>query len=131
MYNFNHERWMINVMTQSIARKVIDECIKWATQRMVFGKPLINQPIIREKLARMCSAQESVSHWLENLTYQMNNMSYNEMSVKLAGPIALNKMQTTKVSAMIANEACQIFGGRGITRTGMGKICERFYRSYK
>jgi len=131
MYNFNHERWMINVMTISNCRKVIDECIKWANQRYVFGKKLIKQPIIKEKLSRMSAGLESVSHWLENITYQMNNMNYNEMSNKMAGPIALNKMQCTKVSALIASEAVQIFGGRGITRTGMGKVVERFYRSYK
>lgn len=40
-------------------------------------------------------------------------------------------MQTTKTSCLISNEACQIFGGRAITRTGMGKYVERMQKSYK
>lgn len=68
MFNFNHERWMINVMTQGFCRRIIDECFKWAKLRKVFGKPLIEQPVIREKLARMCAALESVSSWLEFIT---------------------------------------------------------------
>jgi len=48
-------------------------------------------------------------------------MSWAESQKKLGGPIALNKMQSTKVAALVSNEACQIFGGRAITRSGMGK----------
>jgi len=68
MFNFNHERWMINIMTQAGCRKIIEECFKWAKLRKVFGKPLLNQPVIREKLAHMCAQLESVSCWLEDIT---------------------------------------------------------------
>lgn len=68
MFNFNHERWMINVMTLAACRKGIDECYKWAVLRKVFGKPLIEQPVIRSKLADMCANVEAAGQWLENLT---------------------------------------------------------------
>ena len=32
---------------------------------------------------------------------------------------------------MVADNAAQIFGGRGVTRTGMGKRIEEFVRCYK
>jgi len=85
--------------------------------------------VIREKLAHMCGQLEAVSHWTENITYQMCNMDFKTAQIKLGGVIALNKMQTTMTSKLIANEACQIFGGRAITRTGMGKFVERMQRS--
>ena len=34
------------------------ETFKWAMQRKVFGKPLIEQPVIREKLAQMLGAKQ-------------------------------------------------------------------------
>lgn len=42
MANFNHERWMIVCGTHRGNRAVLEDCFKWANQRKVFGKPLIN-----------------------------------------------------------------------------------------
>jgi hypothetical protein len=28
---------------------VVEECLKWASQRFVFGKPLLAQAVIRQK----------------------------------------------------------------------------------
>lgn len=58
-------------------------------------------------------------------------MSYLEQSKKLAGPISLLKFQATRVAHNVSDDACQIFGGRGITRTGMGRSIESFQRTYK
>ena len=63
--------------------------IRWATQRKVFGKPLISQAVIRHKLAGMISRAESVQAWLENVTYQMCNMAYKEQAQKLAGYVVV------------------------------------------
>lgn len=56
----------------------------------------------------------------------MTQMDYIEQSKKLAGPIALAKLKATRVAHNIADEACQIFGGRGITKTGMGALVEKW-----
>ena len=108
---------------------------RWTAQRKAFGKPLNSQAVIRSKLAIMIQMVESVQNWLENITYQMNNMvrflnnpqilplthlprtqSYQEQATKLAGSIGLLKMYSTKCAQQIATDAVQIFGGRGITR---------------
>ena len=88
---------------------------RWATQRIVFGKPLASQPVIRSKLAKLISRIETCQNWFESVTYQMNNvsecspsstissfaryiyntrnlqMNYRQQSDKLAGPIGLLK----------------------------------------
>lgn len=131
MYNFNHERWLIIAGVNRGSREIISDCFKWSMQRRVFGKRLIDQPVIRLKLAEMVAQLESVQSWFENLTYQMTKMSYNEQAQKLAGPIALCKYQSTRVATLISDHAVQIFGGRGITRTGMGNRVEHFQRTFK
>mmetsp|Transcript_10047 Transcript_10047/g.13675 ORF Transcript_10047/g.13675 Transcript_10047/m.13675 type:complete len:522 (-) Transcript_10047:148-1713(-) len=131
MDNFNHERWMIVCGVNRASRLIVEECLKWANQRMVFGKNLMAQPVIRNKLAHMTAQVEAVHNWLENLTYQMCKMSHAEQVKFLAGPIALLKLQSTRVSGFVLDEACQIFGGRAITRTGMGQVIERYQRSQK
>ncbi|GAN04906.1 acyl-CoA dehydrogenase-like protein [Mucor ambiguus] len=131
MFNFSHERVYICAAVTGASRAIVEDCFKWAVQRKVFGKRLIDQPVIRNKLASMVAQLEAVESWLENITYQMCNMPYLEQSVKLAGPIGLLKYQVTRVSHNIADDACQIFGGRAITKTGMGRTVEAFQRTYK
>ncbi|OJA17931.1 hypothetical protein AZE42_03489 [Rhizopogon vesiculosus] len=96
--NFNHERWMVTASSLSAQRVVVDECLKWTNQRIAFGKPLHAQAVIRAKLAAMISRVEACQAWVENITLQMNNMSYHEQSDKLAGSIALLKQYAISAS---------------------------------
>jgi len=127
--NFNHERWVMICSSARSQRLIVEECLKWTTQRVAFGKPLHSQAVIRAKLAAMISRAEAVQAWLENLTYQMNNMSYKQQARSLAGPLGLLKMTSTKFAQETATDAVQIFGGRGITRTGMGQFIEHYHRT--
>ncbi|RYP27649.1 hypothetical protein DL767_007579 [Monosporascus sp. MG133] len=129
--NFNHERWTMACASIRQSRIVVEECLKWAHQRLVFGKRLIDQPVIRQKLAKMIALVEANQSWLETITYQMCNMPYKEQSKHLGGPIGLLKMSITRAAHEIADEAVQIFGGRGLTQSGMGKVIEMFHRTYK
>ncbi|KAJ7637691.1 acyl-CoA dehydrogenase [Mycena polygramma] len=127
--NFNHERWGMTCGSISSQRMIVEECMKWASQRKVFGKPLTSQPVIRSKLAAMISRVESAQAWLENITYQMCHMNYKQQSTHLAGQIALLKMYATRTAQETATDAVQIFGGRGITQGGMGKHIEHYART--
>ncbi|KYK60546.1 Acyl-CoA dehydrogenase/oxidase [Drechmeria coniospora] len=129
--NFNHERWTMACGSVRISRTIVEECLKWANQRLVFGKRLIDQPVIRLKLAKMISLVEANQSWLETVTYQMCHMPYKQQAQHLAGPIGLLKMSCTRAAHEIADEAVQIWGGRGLTQTGMGKHIEMFNRTYK
>ncbi|PRP82386.1 hypothetical protein PROFUN_10162 [Planoprotostelium fungivorum] len=129
--NFNHERWVMVTAAVRGARTIVEECIKWAVQRKVFGKPLVSQAVIRNKLAAMISLCESHQAWLENVTYQMTKMNYKQQSKYLAGQIGLLKASATRASHFIADQAVQILGGRGITKTGMGSKVENFARTVK
>jgi alkylation response protein AidB-like acyl-CoA dehydrogenase/predicted heme/steroid binding protein len=131
MANFLSERWIIVHSFLGPMRKVIADCYRWAMQRKAFGKRLIDQPVIRYKLAEMSAAIEALDAWCESITYQMDKMSFMEQASKLAAPVALLKFHTTRTAVMVADNACQIFGGRAVTRTGMGKHIEAFQRSYK
>jgi alkylation response protein AidB-like acyl-CoA dehydrogenase len=127
----NGYRWMMVSAVVRMSRLVTEECMKWASQRLVFGAKLISQPVIRQKLAKMISHCEANQAWLENITYQMTQMPYKMQSQHLAGPIGLLKMFATRSAHEIADEAVQIFGGRALTQTGMGRTIEMFHRTYK
>ena len=131
MANFNHERWFICCIASAFARDVVAECYRWAIGRMAFGKRLIDQPVIRFKLAEMTAILECTDAWVDSITHQMNTMTPLEQFEKLAAPIALCKFQTTRAGVKLADHAAQILGGRGVTRTGMGRLIESFKNEVK
>ncbi|CAJ1418435.1 unnamed protein product [Effrenium voratum] len=129
MSNFNHERWMITTVCIARARTCTEETFKWAMQRKVFGKPLIEQPVIREKLAQMFAGVETCTQMLYDITYNMNSMG--SQGAEVGARIALLKYQTTRMNHLVADNAVQVLGGRGVTQTGMGRVVEVFSRMYK
>eukprot|EP00440_Ansanella_granifera_P063877 gb/GFBE01069251.1/.p1 GENE.gb/GFBE01069251.1/~~gb/GFBE01069251.1/.p1 ORF type:complete len:517 (+),score=133.03 gb/GFBE01069251.1/:1-1551(+) len=129
MSNFNHERWMIAVVCIARARLATEETFKWAMQRKVFGKQLVEQPVIREKLAQMFAGVEGCTLMLYDVTYNMNVMGPS--GAEIGSKIALLKYQTTRMNHLVADNAVQVFGGRGVSSGGMGRVVETFSRMYK
>mmetsp|Transcript_36297 Transcript_36297/g.67509 ORF Transcript_36297/g.67509 Transcript_36297/m.67509 type:complete len:515 (-) Transcript_36297:196-1740(-) len=124
MYNFNHERWFICQVLLGQMRAALTDAFMWARQRKVFGKPLIEQAVIRNKLASSIAALESIQSYSEVLTYDMSKSKNGPVGDRLAGPIAMFKYQSTRTAWMIADNTVQILGGRGVTHTGMGAKIE-------
>lgn len=126
MFNFNHERWLIVQNLIGQARAALTDTFMWAKQRKIFGKALIDQPVIRNKLAAAAADLEGVQSLIESVTYDMCKTPEGPHSSRLAGPIAMMKYYATRGSWSIADNCVQIMGGRGITRTGMGAKVEGF-----
>jgi len=131
MANFNHERWLICAGVMGGIRVILKECFLWCMQREVFGKNLMSQPVIRNKLAKMIGSIESLEGYMESITYQMANMEHASAMTELGGPTAILKYQTTRIMTLVVDEACQLFGGRALTASGMGKNVEIIQRTYK
>ena len=129
--NFNHERWVMCCGTIRGARLALEEALLWTNQRKAFGRPLTSQAVIRQKLGKLMADVESAQAWLEALTFQMNQLSYKEQSKYLAGHIALLKAWATRVSTEVAETVVNLFGGRGLTKTGMGRGAVAFYHGVK
>ncbi|XRB11950.1 Acyl-CoA dehydrogenase [Pseudoscourfieldia marina] len=122
MFNFNHERWVMCATIVAYSRVLLDEAMRWAFVRKVFGKALIEQPVIREKLANMTSRIEAAHAWVESVTFQM---CQDSKAKHLAGQIALLKAHCSEVMWKCVDDAQQVLGGRGITQSGMGAKVER------
>ncbi|ORY87660.1 acyl-CoA dehydrogenase [Protomyces lactucae-debilis] len=128
--NFSHERWMMCCSSIRMQRNIYEECMKWANQRKVFGKLLIEEPVIRQKLGRMITLCESSQSWLEQVSDQMDKMNYDEQNKYLNGRIALLKMFATRCEGEISDLAVSIFGGRALTKGGMGNRVENHMRTF-
>jgi alkylation response protein AidB-like acyl-CoA dehydrogenase len=79
----------------------------------------------------MISLVEANQAWIEQIAYQMCHMSYAQQSKLLGGPIGLSKSFATRSAHEIADDASNIFGGRALTQSGMGRLVEMFSRTNK
>ncbi|KAJ3119584.1 hypothetical protein HK098_005320 [Nowakowskiella sp. JEL0407] len=131
MHNFNHERMGIAIQATRFARVCYSESLLYAHKRRTFGKKLIEHPVIRQKLANMARQIEATHAWMESLIYQTTRMEHTHQMLKLGGPIALLKAQSTQTFEYCAREAAQIFGGLSYSRGGVGEKVERLYREVR
>ncbi len=115
MSNFNQERMGIVIQATRFARVCLEESMKYAHKRRTFGKKLVDHPVIRNKLAQMAMKVEATHSWMENILYQTMKMEEEQQMLKLGGPIALLKAQSTQTFEYCAREAAQIFGGLSYT----------------
>jgi acyl-CoA dehydrogenase len=97
-------------------------------KREAFGKALIEQPVVRNRLARAGAELETLQAWVDQFVYQMTQLTKAEADVKLGGLTALAKAKAGMVFNECAQTAMLLFGGNGYTRTGQGEIAERMYR---
>ncbi|XEV04783.1 hypothetical protein FSHL1_010070 [Fusarium sambucinum] len=72
--NLNHERLAISIGVVSTARAALSAAFSYVLKREAFGKTLMEQPVVRNRLARAGAELESVSAWTEQLVYQLSNL---------------------------------------------------------
>lgn len=129
--NFNHERLFIGTQALRCARVCLEDAIEYAQGRTTFGKKLIEQPVIRQKIAHMSRETEAAWAWLESLVYQLDHMSLQESELFLAGTTGQFKSHAGIVLEHVVREAVQIMGGVGLTRGGRGARVEQIWRDVK
>ncbi|KAK2811061.1 hypothetical protein FQN50_002396 [Emmonsiellopsis sp. PD_5] len=128
MTNFNHERLTIAVGVTRQARVALSAAFEYCLKREAFGKTLMDQPVVRHRLAKAGAELETMWAWVEQFIYQLSNLSKEEGDFRLGGLTALAKAKAGMVLNECAQVAVLLFGGSGLTRTGQGEIAERIMR---
>ncbi|KAF2272572.1 short-chain specific acyl-CoA dehydrogenase mitochondrial precursor [Westerdykella ornata] len=128
MTNFNHERLTIAIGATRQARVALAAATEYILKREAFGKPLVEQPVVRHRLAKAGALLESQWAWVEQFVYQMTQLPKETADIELGGLTAMVKAQ----SGIVLNECAQcaqlLFGGNGYTKSGQGELIERIYR---
>ncbi|KAK3698468.1 hypothetical protein LTR37_016939 [Vermiconidia calcicola] len=128
MTNFNHERLSIAISATRQARVALSSAFAYTLKREAFGKPLMDNAVVRHRLAKCGALLESHWSWVESFVYQMCKMKKEDADVELGGLTAAAKAHTGIVLKECADCAVLLFGGNGYTRTGQGEIAERMWR---
>ena len=127
MTNFNHERLTIAVGVTRTARVALSSAFEYCMKREAFGKTLMEQPVVRHRLAKAAAELESLQAWVDQFLYQMCKLSKEEADIRLGGLTAMLKAKAGLVLKECAQCAVILFGGNGYTRTGMGEIVESMF----
>jgi len=124
MQNFNHERLTISIEANRLARTALSAAFEYCMKREAFGKTLMDQPVVRHRLAKAGAQLESHWAWVENFVYQMTQMNEQRANMELGGLTALAKAQAGLVLNECAQCALLLFGGNGYTKSGQGEVAE-------
>lgn len=105
-----------------IAQGAYEAALKYAKERIQFGKPIARQQIISFKLADMATKLRCARF----LVYSAAEMKQNHENYGMEAAMA--KQYASDVCLEIVNDALQIHGGAGYLK---GMDVERFYRDAK
>ncbi|KXX74902.1 Long-chain specific acyl-CoA dehydrogenase, mitochondrial [Madurella mycetomatis] len=128
MTNFNHERLGIATGTTRQARVALSAAFAYVLKREAFGKPLVEQPVVRHRLAKAGALLESLTAWVEQFAFQMTQLPTEQADILLGGLTALLKAHAGMVFKECADVSVLLFGGNGYTRSGQGMLAEMLYR---
>ncbi len=110
MKNLEIERITISGISLGIAQACVDQCLKYANERIQFGKPIGRHQLIQKMLAEMISETNMVRNFLYNVAYEYDR------GVKGPEIAAQVKLMIPKTVTKIALDAIQLHGGYGYSR---------------
>jgi short/branched chain acyl-CoA dehydrogenase len=115
-------RIAIAALATGMIQGCIDECVRYATERTAFGRPIGEHQAIAFKIADL----EVAAHASRHLYYNAAWRRAQGLPYKMEASIA--KLYSSEQAVTAAREATQIFGGYGfMTESRVG----RFYQDAK
>jgi alkylation response protein AidB-like acyl-CoA dehydrogenase len=115
-------RISIAALSLGIAKGAYQAALKYAKERVQFGKPIAQHQAIAFKLADMATTIEAS----ELLIYKAVGKKNTNQKVTLDGAMA--KYYSSEVAVQVSTDAVQVLGGYGYTKDFP---VERFYRDSK
>jgi alkylation response protein AidB-like acyl-CoA dehydrogenase len=105
---FQTERSGVAAMALGIVDRCLELSLKYARERVQFGRPIGDYQLIQDKLARMEVARMN----LQNLVFRTIELSAQGKSMSFAEASAM-KLYSARAAVEVAMEAVQVYGGNG------------------
>jgi hypothetical protein len=105
---FQTERSGVAAMALGMVDRCLELSLKYARERVQFGRPIGEYQLIQDKLARMEVARMN----LQNLVFRTIELSANGKTMSFAEASAM-KLYAARAAVEVAMEAVQVYGGNG------------------
>ncbi|MEO5659253.1 MAG: acyl-CoA dehydrogenase family protein, partial [Polaromonas sp.] len=114
--------------TSGLMRQSLSIALNHTAQRQAFGKPLIEQPLMRNVLADLAIESEAACALSIRLarSFDHQNEAHEQALSRLLTPVA--KFWICKRGSAFAQEAMECLGGNGYVEEGGEGIMARIYR---
>jgi len=114
--------------TSGLMRQALSLALNHTAQRQAFGKPLMDQPLMRNVLADLAIESEAACALSMRLAraFDHQNDPHEQAMARLLTPIA--KFWICKRGSHFAQEAMECLGGNGYVEEGGEGIMARIYR---
>ncbi|SOD27926.1 putative acyl-CoA dehydrogenase [Variovorax sp. YR752] len=114
--------------TSGLMRQSLGIALNHATQRKAFGKPLIEQPLMKNVLADLALESEAATALAIRLARAFDNQAdeHERLMARLLTPVA--KFWICKRGSAFAQEAMECLGGNGYVEEGGEGVMARIYR---
>ncbi|HML16742.1 MAG TPA: acyl-CoA dehydrogenase family protein [Bryobacteraceae bacterium] len=119
MTGLEAERLNVAARGLGVAQAAFEEAIRYAQQRVTFGKPIAQHQLIQAKLAEMATKIEASRLLIESAAEKKNRGERCDLEAGMA------KLFATETAAEVSFEAMRILGGNGYSKDFP---VERFYR---
>jgi acyl-CoA dehydrogenase len=106
-----------------MARRALDEAVRYATSRKQFGRLLIEHQLIQGKLADMITELDAARLLVYRAAYVKD-----QGTARVTREASEAKLFATEAACRIIDSAVQIHGGAGLVR---GSVVERLYRDVR
>jgi alkylation response protein AidB-like acyl-CoA dehydrogenase len=107
MWELQGERIMAAANAVARAQMALELAIKYAQERVQFGKPLAHFQVTRHRLADMATEIEAARHLTYYCAWLFQSGEYPVKEISMA------KLLAAQVSGRVADAALQIYGGYG------------------
>ena len=107
---FDRSRPSVSAAAVGVARRALDESVRYATERIAFGKPIGYQQGVSFKLAEMATNIEAARLLVWQAAWLVDNGLPNAKYAAFAKSFAADTVMNATV------EAVQVFGGNGYSR---------------
>ena len=107
-----------------MARRALDEALRYASVRKQFGRLLCEHQLVQEKLADMVTELDAA----RLLVYRAAHVRDTTPDTRVTREASEAKLFATEAASRIIDSAVQIHGGAGLVR---GAIVERLYRDVR
>ncbi len=120
---FQTERSGVAAMALGMVERCLELSVKYAQERVQFGRPIGEYQLIQDKLARMEVARMN----LQNLVFRTIELSSHGKTMSFAEASAM-KLYAARAAVEVAMEAVQVYGGNGYMSE---YVVEQFARDAK
>ena len=114
--------------TSGLMRQALSLALNHTTQRQAFGKPLVDQPLMKNVLADLAIESEAATALALRLAraFDRPDDAHERVMARLLTPIA--KFWICKRGSAFAQEAMECLGGNGYVEEGGEGVMARIYR---